>query len=413
MVSNMQILCQVVVLVHACLFHLFAERYVERFSMQSDEMEPLPGTTETHEVIANALAELSPVPGASFGTFMADLHKLYFDENKAKFYKDYVGQHVHFHNWDHARNIWKFAQWFTEQKIEQKDVKTLEKEEQFFLTLAAISHDVMHPGTKNDQQMVEASFLPNVNAWSKKSWTLEEYAKDLLEMTGVESSQLRSIMGCDFGPAEKACGNDVETLMTRAPQELLHAWITATLLAKHVGPFFQNPTNLVKVVIPILMTSINIHFMVLFHGGAPTPDNIKKWVNDEPKESPYNLGLLLHLFDMGYICETGILSTDVGVTFAARYLVESNNSGNGFGSTFEGVQKGQDFFADMAVMPYLQALRQTKVMGERTFEQLSDGVAAFKADSHGLKKALEFEVKEARKKNTQAAQALGDIAWLQ
>jgi hypothetical protein len=326
----------------------------------------LPGANMNDRAVSDLLGSL--VPKGMNGkidvvAFVEELHGLYFDVNKEPSQQTYWTDYVHFHNWDHGRNVWGFANWYATQKE-----TSLSAEERFYLTLAALAHDVMHPGTPNNKQQVENTFLPVLNKWSGAKGadtSLKEYADDLINTVGLQSSieSIKKSMGCAF----KSCGDDAslaQVLMDRAPQEVLHSWVTVELIKKHMPPLVK---KLQSIVVPILMTSISAHFAVLFAGPPfPNHDNIAAHVRAEAQSGrEYTLGLLIHLFDMGYLCETGLRglepnSEQVAVTFGARFLVESNNNGQGL-SDWDKVMKGQTDFTAI-VSKYLEALGDEKVI---------------------------------------------------
>mmetsp|Transcript_146509 Transcript_146509/g.270349 ORF Transcript_146509/g.270349 Transcript_146509/m.270349 type:complete len:432 (-) Transcript_146509:116-1411(-) len=367
----------------------------------------LPGTEFDDAQLANQFGTM-PDGFEAFDLegFVKEVHHLYFDAAKpfppeaGQQENQYQEQYVHFHNWDHGRNVFAFTKWYV-----NRENSGISPENQFLLMLAALAHDVMHPGTPNRRDIVEKTFLHMVNNWKQKSGVLlKHYAEELLESIGGEaiSDTIRGALGCGQVPCVD--GNDDEqtvtdVLLDRAPQEVLHAWLTIQLLINHGFPDTeQRLQRLQTVAIPILMTSITAHFAVLlgpnFNDFAP--QRIVQHVNAEAQKEIPKLGLLLHFFDMGYIGQSSAGSPNVGIKFAARYLVESDNSGKGLLCSLEKVKGGQVGFANGVVGGYLEALKE--VIDSGVFETLKSGLAFFvnKVQSDDFGTELEKEKKEAQ-----------------
>mmetsp|Transcript_31661 Transcript_31661/g.54879 ORF Transcript_31661/g.54879 Transcript_31661/m.54879 type:complete len:456 (+) Transcript_31661:84-1451(+) len=347
----------------------------------------LPGTEFDDAQLANQFGTM-PDGFEAFDLegFVKEVHHLYFDAAKpfpseaGQQENQYQQQYVHFHNWDHGRNVFAFTKWYV-----NRANSGISPENQFLLMLAALAHDVMHPGTPNRRDIVEKTFLHMVNNWKQKTGVLlKHYAEELLESIGGEaiSDTIRGALGCGQVPCVD--GNDDEqtvtdVLLDRAPQEVLHAWLTIRLLINHGFPNTnteQMQQRLQTVAIPILMTSIVAHFKVLFDTEfKPHPELIEKHVDEEAQKEIPKLGLLLHFFDMGYICQSST-SPSAGIRFAARYLVESNNAP--FGLPDMGtVAGGQVRFGQNVVGKYLEDLHNFKVIDSDVFKELKDGLESF------------------------------------
>eukprot|EP00929_Paragymnodinium_shiwhaense_P000241 TRINITY_DN100493_c0_g1_i1.p1 TRINITY_DN100493_c0_g1~~TRINITY_DN100493_c0_g1_i1.p1 ORF type:complete len:385 (+),score=88.52 TRINITY_DN100493_c0_g1_i1:132-1286(+) len=327
--------------------------------------------------IEQALVALGAPQG--IGVVVQALHALYFDgsrdDHRSQWQcEDYTPT---FHNWDHGRNVWNFANWYSVQegafswagRTPAHDDRVCA----LCLSLAALCHDVMHPGTPNRKDMVEATFLPQVRRWAEEqglpccaSMELEGFAEDLwsqLQDAGVEEAQFAKALGTGFCSKEKEEA-DVslgvpKLLATRAPQETLHAWITTSLLRKHVASLYNG--HRAEIIVPITMTSINLHFMTMGNHSAYIDAML------EPNLTCFRLGLILRALDMGWCSQEGINAVnghpcceadaaEVGKTFGPRFLVESGGASSDYVA-------GEQKFAD-TVGAYVKELLEKSIVPE-------------------------------------------------
>lgn len=318
--------------------------------------------------------------------FVAAVHKLYFDSGREKVANVWQppDKDPTFHNWDHGRNVWNFASWYASQDAAfacTGGSATSNEMCALALNIAALCHDVMHPGTPNQKPVVEETFLPQVQRWATaegiqdfETKDLKGFAEDLWEHlrgAGVDETHFMGALGKGFCSKEKEEADSsfdvADLLINRAPQETLHAWITMRLLQKHVGAIYN--THAALILVPITMTSINLHFMTMGNHGAYV---------DAMRSQPacYQLGLILRGLDMGWCSQEGIAESYsdrvvVGTTFGPRFLIES---GSASGDYTNGEQK----FADI-VGAYVKELSAKKILPDPIADQFASGIASHRS----------------------------------